>query len=66
VIATYAPKAEIFAKDYLPPVKASMLSEIKAIEVPLDFIKGLPLSQRKSKSLWNPTAQHRQRSKHPG
>jgi hypothetical protein len=49
VIATYAPKCEIFAKDYLPPVKASKLSEIKAIEVPLDFIKGLPLSQRKSR-----------------
>jgi hypothetical protein len=54
VIATFAPKAEIFAKDYLPPVKASMLSEIKAIEVPLDFIKRLQLSQTKSKRkcLW--------------
>ena len=49
VIPTYAPKCEIFAKDYLPPVKASKLSEIKAIEVSLDFIQGLPLSQRKSR-----------------
>jgi len=49
VIATYAPDAPIFAKDYLPPVKASKLSEIKSIEVPLDFIRGLPLSQRKNR-----------------
>ena len=49
VIATFSPGAEIFRKDYLPPVKASKLSEIKAIEVPLDFIKGLPMSQRKSR-----------------
>ena len=44
VIATYAPGADIFKKDYLPPVKASKLSEIKSIEVPLEFIRGLPLS----------------------
>ena len=49
MIATYAPDAPIFAKDYLPLVKASKLSEIKSIEVPLDFIRGLPLSQRKNR-----------------
>ena len=49
VISTFNPKAPIFKKDYLPPVKASKLSAIKAIEVPAEFIKGLPLSQRKSR-----------------
>ena len=49
VIATFAPEANIFQKDYLPPVKASKLSEIKSIEVPVDFIRGLPMSQRKNK-----------------
>ena len=49
VIATFNPGADIFRKDYLPPVKASKLSEIKSIEVPLDFIRGLPLSQRKNR-----------------
>ena len=49
VIATFAPDLDIFRKDYLPPVKASKLSEIKSIEVPLDFIIGLPMSQRKNR-----------------
>ena len=49
VIATFASDAAIFAKDYLPPVKASKLSEIKSIEVPTDFIRGLPMSQRKNR-----------------
>ena len=49
VIATFAPEANIFQKDYLPPVKASKLSEIKSIEVPTKFIRGLPMSQRKSR-----------------
>jgi hypothetical protein len=30
-------------------VKASKLSEIKSIEVPLDFIRGLSMSQRKNR-----------------
>jgi hypothetical protein len=49
LIATFAPDSPIFAKDNLPPVKASKLSEIKLIEVPTDFIRGLPLSQRKNR-----------------
>jgi hypothetical protein len=49
VIATFAPDAPIFAKDYLPPCDSSKLSEIKSIEVPTDFIRGLPLSQRKNR-----------------
>ena len=44
VIAPYAPGAEIFKKDYLTPVKAFKFSEIKSIEVPLEFIRGLPMS----------------------
>ena len=38
-----------WGNDYLPPVKASKLSEIKSIEVPTDFIRDLPMSQRKNR-----------------
>ena len=36
----------MFRKDYMPPPRDSKLSEIKAIEIPTDFIKGLPKSIR--------------------
>ena len=49
VIATFAPDAPIFANDYMPPVKASKLSEIKSLEVPTDLIRSLPMSQRKNR-----------------
>ena len=47
VLATYTPEDEIFRKNYCPPKKASKLSEIKTIEVPVDFMKDLPFSRRK-------------------
>ena len=49
VLATYTPGDEIFAKNYNPPERASKLSEIKTIEVPVDFMKDLPFSRRKSR-----------------
>jgi hypothetical protein len=49
VLATFTPTDEIFRKDYCPPEKASKLSEIKTIEVPVDFMKDLPFSRRKSR-----------------
>jgi hypothetical protein len=49
VLATYTPTDEIFNKNYCPPEKASKLSEIKTIEVPIDFMKDLPFSRRKSR-----------------
>ena len=49
VLATYTPEDEIFAKNYSPPERDSKLSEIKAIEIPVDFMKNLPLSRRKSR-----------------
>ena len=49
VLATYTPEDEIFRKNYCPPEKASKLSEIKTIEVPVDFMKDLPFSRRKSR-----------------
>ena len=42
VLATYCPGDIIFKKDYLSPAKATKLSTIKSIEVPKDFIEGLP------------------------
>ena len=49
VLATYTPEDEIFAKNYSRPERESKLSEIKAIEIPVDFMKDLPLSRRKSR-----------------
>ena len=49
VLATYVPGDEIFKKNYNPPERASKLSEIKTIEVPVDFMKDLPFSRRKSR-----------------
>ena len=49
VLATYTPEDEIFRKSYNPPERASKLSEIKTIEVPVDFMKDLPFSKRKTK-----------------
>jgi len=49
VLATYCPEDEIFKKSYNPPERASKLSEIKTIEVPVDFMKDLPFSKRKTK-----------------
>jgi hypothetical protein len=49
VLATFTPEDEIFGKSYNPPERASKLSEIKTIEVPVDFMKDLPFSKRKTK-----------------
>lgn len=49
VLSTYTPSDEIFAKGYCPPERASKLSEIRSIEIPVDFMKDLPLSRRKSR-----------------
>ena len=49
VLATFTPQNEIFKKSYQPPERASKLSEIKSIEMPVDFLKDLPLSKRKSR-----------------
>ena len=49
VLATFTPQDEIFKKSYQPPERASKLSEIKSIEMPVDFLKDLPLSKRKSR-----------------
>lgn len=49
VLATFTPEDEIFSKSYNPPERASKLSEIKTIEVPVDFMKDLPFSKRKTK-----------------
>jgi hypothetical protein len=49
ILATFTPSDEIFAKNYNPPERESKLSEIKTIEVPVDFMKDLPLSRRKSR-----------------
>ena len=42
VLATYKPDDEIFKENYLPPAKATKLSTIMSIEVPKEFIEGLP------------------------
>ena len=42
VLSTYSPGDDIFKKSYLPPVKDTKLSEIKSIEVPTEFMRGLP------------------------
>ena len=49
MISTYTPGDAIFKKDYMPPVRKNKLSEIKAIELPENFLKDLPASIRKSK-----------------
>ena len=49
VLATFTPQDEIFKKSYQPPERASKLSEIKSIEMAVDFLKDLPLSKRKSR-----------------
>jgi len=49
VIATFAPDDEIFKKDYMPPARKNKLSEIKAIELPVEFLADLPESTRRSK-----------------
>ena len=49
VLVTFTPQDEIFKKSYQPPERASKLSEIKSIEMPVDFLKDLPLSKRKSR-----------------
>ena len=41
-VSTFKPDGDIFKKDYLPPAKATKLSTIKSIEVPKEFIEGLP------------------------
>jgi hypothetical protein len=46
-LATFTPEDEIFGKSYNPPERASKLSEIKTIEVPVDFMKDLPFSRTK-------------------
>ena len=48
-LALLTPDDEIFQKSYLPPPKKSKLSEIEAIELPIDFLKDLPFSKSKVK-----------------
>ena len=48
-LALLTPDDEIFQKSYLPPPKKSKLSEIEAIELPVDFLKDLPFSKSKVK-----------------
>ena len=39
VLATFTPQEEIFKKSYQPSERASKLSEIRSIEMPVDFLK---------------------------
>jgi hypothetical protein len=49
VISTLQPNDEIFGKGYVPPPRENKLSEIKAIELPENFLSGLPPSKTKNK-----------------
>jgi len=46
-IASFKPDDEIFKKNYVPPAKENKLSELKTIEMPADFMDGLPQSKRR-------------------
>ena len=49
MVSTFTPGDDIFKKDFMPPPKKNKLSEIKSIELPESFLKGLPNSVRKSR-----------------
>ena len=49
VISTLDPTDEIFKKDYVPPPRKNLIEEQKSIQVPEDFLKGLPESKSKVK-----------------
>ena len=49
-ISTHVPDSEIFKKNYLPPPKANKISVNSKLEMPKDFMEGLPPSRRKVKA----------------
>ena len=49
VLSTFVANDEIFTKSYMPPVKASKLDQIKAVDMPTLALQGLPESIRKTK-----------------
>ena len=49
LISSFKPEDEIFKKNYRPPAHAAKLSEMKTIEMPKDFMEGLPVTKRRSR-----------------
>lgn len=49
MLSTHKPEDEVFQKGYVPPPRKNKLSEIESIELPVDFLNGLPQSRSKVK-----------------
>ena len=49
VLGTFNPKLEYFKKGYVPPPKVAALSNLTKVDLPEDFLDGLPASKRKMK-----------------
>ena len=49
VISSITPEDEIFRKDYLPPPRKNIAEEQKTMNIPKDFLAGLPDSRSKAK-----------------
>ena len=49
VLGTFNPKLEYFKKGYVPPPKVAALSNLTKVDLPEDFLDGLPASKRKVK-----------------
>jgi len=45
IIATYSPHDEIFEKSYMPPPMRAKTEPIKAISLPQNFLKNLPMTK---------------------
>lgn len=50
VLSTFTPSDEIFSRSYVPPKKIQKVHEIRAIDLPNAFLKGLPPSKKKIKA----------------
>ena len=49
MLGTLNPKLEYFKKGYVPPPKVAALSNLTKVDLPEDFLDGLPASKRKMK-----------------
>lgn len=50
ILGTYNPKLPYFQKSYVPPPKATSVQMQAKVELPANFLEGLPESKRKTKA----------------
>ena len=50
ILGTYNPKLAYFQKGYVPPSKVTSVSALAKVDLPENFLEGLPQSKRKVKA----------------